>query len=313
MKQKDHRIHVPPLDRPAQVRRDILQAVRSNGEVTFGRLKDDTGLAKSTLAKHLKELRRKGELVKEESPEDARVVYYSLSLTGQYSCIKEDIVSGLQTMPARTVKEFRISSIPPFPILEVLLAEDKEDKTLPLTRGLLKKAIYEGLQRSASATVLSEHEFVAGRIGFSGVAETYVSLLGSHLTDEKMKSYEEFEKQQLQGFAERVKSELQQSPKQDEELLERLTDEAVKMERQRVEWIRQLFNFRFSIVLEYDGKGLAKVLDEHIGKLGVLRKEYRQYIAEFLNKDVAASPPQLKMPTSTVEYGVEEPQEKGKN
>jgi len=286
----DLRIGKPSSERFAEARRRIREALYSERKATFGRLLERTGLAKPTLARHLKELRREGEVVKEESPEDARVVYYSLTPKGESSYMKGKVIRSLQTAPLGFVKEFKISSIPPVPLLEGLLAEERGDTALPATRGLLHEAFYEGLGKSASVTVLSEREFQPASIPVYVFAKMYVPVLLS-LIEEKVRSGEKLQKQLecllVKGY-EALLSELAKGTPV-EDVVERLTDIALDMERRWMEWVKGLFNFRFHIVVEYDGQVLCQAIDGYLEKLPVLRAEYRKCLAEWLKSALGKS------------------------
>ncbi len=179
----------PPLPSNHKAgRKAILAAVRPNSPATFGTLLEQTGLARSTLAKHLKDLCRNSELTKEESREDARIVYYSLSSKGENSYLKEDTISGLQATDTGAVKQLSFAKVLPLPLIASFLAETKDSAPFATSQARMGNMISVGLARSASATVLSKREFLPASIGQSGIAGAYLSVLGS-LMEEKMKEY----------------------------------------------------------------------------------------------------------------------------
>jgi len=77
----DYRVATSPIKRPTKCRNAIRIALRK-GKKTFGNLLGETDLSRSTLAFHLKEMHKKGEVEREPDPKDYRVTCYSLSNDG---------------------------------------------------------------------------------------------------------------------------------------------------------------------------------------------------------------------------------------
>ncbi len=67
-------------------------------------------------------------------------------------------------------------------------------------------------------------------------------------------------------------------------LIEKLTDESIRLERSRLQGIREAFDFGFQIVVMYDGKQFARTIDEYLRNIDMTRGEHREFIAERLKQ-----------------------------
>lgn len=86
---KDYRKGFSPRRRTTECQKAIRNALRQ-GKKTFGNLLDETGLGRPTLAFHLKEMHKKGELRRETDPKDYRITYYSLTNKGRDELHRQD-------------------------------------------------------------------------------------------------------------------------------------------------------------------------------------------------------------------------------
>lgn len=96
----DYRVTVPPRNRPTKCQNAIRKALRK-GKKTFGNLLDETGLSRSTLASHLKEMHKKEEVAREPDPKDYRVTLYSLDKNGMDELRRQEDIETLSSAETR--------------------------------------------------------------------------------------------------------------------------------------------------------------------------------------------------------------------
>lgn len=92
----DYRKGVSPRRRRTECQKAIRNALRQ-GKNTFGNLLNETDLSRSTLASHLKEMHKKGEVEREQNPKDYRVTYYSLTNDGVNELRRQEDIEALSS------------------------------------------------------------------------------------------------------------------------------------------------------------------------------------------------------------------------
>jgi DNA-binding MarR family transcriptional regulator len=90
----DYRKGVPPWRRIKECQKAIRNALKQSKK-TFGNLLEETGLSRSTLAFHLKEMYKQGHVDREMDLTDYRVTYYSLTEKGKGEIHKQEDVDTL--------------------------------------------------------------------------------------------------------------------------------------------------------------------------------------------------------------------------
>jgi hypothetical protein len=76
-----------------------------------------------------------------------------------------------------------LEKIPPFQILETLLGDKKEGSQLGTIKRLLGSAVYDGVSKSVSATILSDHELKSEPADLFSLSQLYILLLTRLIED----------------------------------------------------------------------------------------------------------------------------------
>lgn len=85
---------IRPTDRKTDCRKAIIDAL-TQGKKTFGNLLGETQMSRSTLAFHLKEMHKKGQVEREKDREDYRITHYSLTELGRGELRRQENIGAL--------------------------------------------------------------------------------------------------------------------------------------------------------------------------------------------------------------------------
>jgi DNA-binding MarR family transcriptional regulator len=91
-----YRKGIPPLRRRMEARQAIIKALR-DGEKTFGQLLNETGMSRSTLSFHLKNMHKNREVNRRTDTKDYRVTCYSLTSKGSIELHRQEDIETLSS------------------------------------------------------------------------------------------------------------------------------------------------------------------------------------------------------------------------
>jgi DNA-binding MarR family transcriptional regulator len=92
----DYRKGIPPQRRRVEARQAIIKALK-DGEKKFGQLLKETGMSRSTLAFHLKDMHKEGDVNRRTDPKDYRVTCYSLTSEGRRELHRQEDIETLSS------------------------------------------------------------------------------------------------------------------------------------------------------------------------------------------------------------------------
>lgn len=292
----------------------ILALLSEKAEVQYKELKKkllSSDYKEITLIRHLKGLEEDG-VIKRMVKED-RSVWYSVSDKVKMKAEVLNRASHLIKVEPKTSKKIplrvKVPKIPPFPIIESLIGDIREDDPLYSTKVGFGRALYEGLEKSASGSIFSDLE--PDKVDLDKqtcpLAELYIDVLMA-LLNGQLKRFDDYTKSLANDLEKRLRDRTSQvfwekikSGEEDPKLMSErfLKDELLPEETRAIlqsvkdvqdaekEVVRRLIdtlNFQFHVVITFDGEELVKSLREYDKRLDILWREPADYLFKLIKE-----------------------------